>query len=107
MQEIADSGDLAASKLKRTEIPENEVVVRAVRLELVPVAGELGCEDAGVRNDLLCVFLELGLGGEFQGDGDGCDGLWRGLLVSGKRGGGRESVRCCVDHPGRRGRRPC
>lgn len=75
MQQVAHSGDLATSELERAKIPENEVVVRAVRLQLVAVARELGGEDAGVRDDLLRVYLEFRLCGEFQGDGDGGDGL--------------------------------
>jgi len=34
---VADLLDLGAGKLKRTQVPEDQVVVRATRLELVPV----------------------------------------------------------------------
>ena len=54
---VADLLDLAARHARRPEVPEDEVVVRAVRLEAVAVAHELGRESLCVGDDLPGVRL--------------------------------------------------
>ena len=51
------------------------MVVRSAGLEGVVVLDELAGQGAGVGDDLLGVFLELGLGREEESGRDGGDGL--------------------------------
>mmetsp|Transcript_3675 Transcript_3675/g.11435 ORF Transcript_3675/g.11435 Transcript_3675/m.11435 type:complete len:539 (-) Transcript_3675:171-1787(-) len=54
---------LGARQAERAQVPQHEVVVRAVRRELVALVGERLGEVLAVSHDLLRVRFELGLGG--------------------------------------------
>jgi hypothetical protein len=73
--EVAQLLELRAGQLERAQVPEHEVVVRPVRLELVAVAHERLRERARVRDDLLRVRLPLGLRRLAQRDRDARDRL--------------------------------
>ena len=59
--EVAELLELAASEAEGAEVPEDEVVVRAGRLELVVTRNELLAEGRRVRDNLLRVRLPRGL----------------------------------------------
>jgi hypothetical protein len=72
---ITDLFDLGSSQTKRSEIPEDEVVLCSIGLELVTVLEEDLSHGDGVGSDLLGVGLERWVGSLLEGDGDTGDGL--------------------------------
>ena len=75
MGQVADLLDLGTSEAKRTEIPEDNVVVGSLGLELVIVLHEGGGELARVGNDSGSVLLE-GRGVDLlESNGNGGNGL--------------------------------
>ena len=108
MSQITDLLDLAASQLERAQIPEVQVVVRAVGLELVVVLDELGRDRSRVGDDLRGVLFELGLSGLLERDGNAGDRLCEWIdpsAISKQKEEG--NARCCEGHLGRQGRRHC
>lgn len=87
---VAELLELAARQAEGPQVPEDEMVVRAARLELVAVPDELLTERASVRDDLLGVRLELGRACLEEGGRDRGDGLSYGMCerygVCGSRG---------------------
>ena len=75
MSGITDLFDLGSGQTKRSEIPEDEVVLCSIGLELVAVLEEdLGHGD-GVGSDLLGVGLERWVGSLLKRNGDTGNGL--------------------------------
>ena len=72
-QEIADLLDLGAGEAEGPQVPENEMVVRSVGLELVTLLNEGVAESLGVGDDLLGVCLELGGSNLEEGSGNRSD----------------------------------
>jgi hypothetical protein len=72
---VADLLDLGSGQAEGSEVPEDQVVVGTVSLELVVMAREDLGDGSGVGDDLLGVRLESGVSGLLQGDGDTGDGL--------------------------------
>lgn len=87
LSHVTDALDLGAGELKGTEIPEDQVVVRTVGLDLVAVANQLGGKGLGVGNDLLGIELELGAGSLLEGDGNGSNGVVVGASLDGGEDG--------------------
>lgn len=54
--------DLAPSQSKRSQVPENEVVISTTGLELIPTLDEIAGQRSGIGDNLACVLLPLGLG---------------------------------------------
>lgn len=77
VSKVADLLNLGSSKTKRSEVPEDEVVVRSTGLELVvgSVLKEGGREGSGVVDDGAGVGPPGGRGNLLERDGDGGDGL--------------------------------
>lgn len=67
---VADTLDLGTGQLVGAEIPEDQVVVRAIGDDLVSLLEQSGGKGLGVGNDLLGVQLELGAGSLLEGDGN-------------------------------------
>lgn len=80
---VADALDLGAGELEGAKIPEDQVVVRTVGLDLVAVADQVGGKGLRVGNDLLGIELELGAGGLLEGNGDGGNGVVVGTSLDG------------------------
>ena len=76
--DIADLLDLAASETSRAQIPEDEMVVRAICLELVPVLHELFCHRLGVCDHLPGIGLPGRRASLLESGGDTCDRLKQG-----------------------------
>lgn len=100
---ITDLLDLGSGQTDRSEIPEDQVVLSSIGLELVAVLEEDLGHGICVGSDLLGVGLKRWVGGLLEGDGDTGDGLVsesavvKSTLVS--------NARCCGVHPGKLGRR--
>ena len=77
--QVADLLDLGAGQPERAQVPQVEMVVRAVGLELVALLDEGVGDGARVVDDGDGVLLELGLGRLLERDGDAGDGLRRQL----------------------------
>lgn len=75
---VTDLLDLGSGKAKRSEIPEDQVVLGTVGLELVAVLKEDLGHGVGVGSDLLGVGFERGVGSLLEGNGN----TGNGLLVS-------------------------
>jgi len=75
VQQVTNRRNLASSEFKGAEVPENQMAVSPVGLKLVTVFRKLACEHAGVSNDFLCIFLELGLCSELESNCDSSNGL--------------------------------
>lgn len=102
MAEIADLFDLATGQTKRSQVPEDKVIVRTLGLKLVVVLEQRLRDGTSVVDDSLSVSLESRVGGLLERDGDGGDGLCTGSdAVQRLRG----NARCCEDRPGMPGRR--
>lgn len=74
---VTDLFNLGTGQAQGSQVPENQVVVGTVGLELVVVADQDLGDGPGVGDDLLGVSLEGGVGSLLQCDGDTGDGLWR------------------------------
>lgn len=72
---VTDLLDLGSGQTDRSEIPEDQVVLSSVGLELVAVLEENLGHGIGIGSDLLGVGLERWVGGLLEGDGDTGDGL--------------------------------
>ena len=79
MCSVTDLLNLGAGEAERSEIPEDQVVLRSIRLKSVVVFEQHFGHSSGVDSDLLGVGLESGIGGLLQGDGDTSNGLKVGL----------------------------
>jgi hypothetical protein len=75
---VTDLLNLGSGETKRSEIPEDQVVLGTVGLELVAVLEEDLGHGVGVGSDLLGVGLERGVGSLLEGDSN----TGNGLLVS-------------------------
>lgn len=64
------------------------MVVRAIGLDLVAVADQVGSKGLRVGNDLLGIELELGAGSLLEGNGDGSNGV----VVGASLDGGEDSL---------------
>lgn len=85
--EIADLFDLAPGQPERPEIPKDEVVLRAGRLERVAMVDEPLGQRLRVLNDGLGVRLEARVGRLLEGDGDaGNRVVVRATLAGGENG---------------------
>ena len=80
--EVAELLELAARQAERAQVPEDEVVVRAGRLELLAARDELRAEGARVGDDLLRVRLPRGLARLEEGSRDTRDGLRKSHVIS-------------------------
>jgi hypothetical protein len=76
VSQIADLFDLAAGQLEGSEIPQVQMILSAIGLQLVAALDELLSQHLRVLDDLGSVRLEAGLGGLLQCHGDGSDGLY-------------------------------
>jgi hypothetical protein len=99
---VTDLLDLGTGQTKRAEIPEDQVVLCTVGLQLVTVLEEDLGHGIGVGADLLGVGLEGRVGSLLEGDGDTGNGLDGQLSPHGRF---IKCSRCCEVHPGKRGRR--
>jgi len=72
---VTDLLDLGSGQTQGSQVPENQVVVGTVSLELVLVAGQDLGDGSSVGNDLLGVNLEGGVGSLLEGNGDTGNGL--------------------------------
>ena len=85
--DVAELLELAAGQTKRTEVPEDKVVVRARSLELVALGDELLAEGLRVGDDLLGVRLPRRLSRLQEGGGNAGDGVVvRAALAGGEDG---------------------
>ena len=84
---IAQLLELAAGQAKGTKVPEDEVVVRTGRLELVAAGDELLAKSLSVGDDLLGVRLPRRLSRLQEGGGNAGDGVVvRAALAGGEDG---------------------
>ena len=60
-QKVTDLLNLATSQSKRSEVPQNKVVIGTTSLQLVTTLGKAVAQRPRVGNDLACVLLKLGL----------------------------------------------
>ena len=72
---VTDLLDLGSGQTQRTQVPEDQVVVGTISLELVFVAGQDLGDGSSVGNDLLSVCLEGGVGSLLECNGDTGNGL--------------------------------
>jgi hypothetical protein len=80
---VTDLLDLASGQTQGPQVPEDQVVVGAICLELVVVARKDLGDGASVCDDLLGVGLESRVCGLLESNGDTGDGLrWGSPLVS-------------------------
>lgn len=75
MAKIADLLDLAAGELEWAQVPQVEVVVGAVGLQLVTELDEFSADSTRVGNNLSGVSLEGGVAGLLEGDSNAGNGL--------------------------------
>jgi hypothetical protein len=76
-QQITDLLHLAASELKRAQVPEHEMVICAIGLQLVAMCRESGGEGLRIQDDLLGICAESGLGDLQESGGDGGNSLMK------------------------------
>lgn len=69
-QQVAYLLDFAASQTKRTEVPQNKVIISTVSLELVAVRVKGSCKCLRIGNNLSGVSLECRLGYLQKGSSD-------------------------------------
>jgi hypothetical protein len=67
--------DLGTGETKRSEIPEDKVVLGTGSAKLVVVLHELGGDSLGVLDDLGSIFLEGGGSSLLESDGDTSNSL--------------------------------
>jgi hypothetical protein len=72
---VTDLLDLGSGQTQRTQVPEDQVVVSSVGLELVFVTRQDLGDSSRVGNDLLGVSLESGVSGLLEGDSNTSNGL--------------------------------
>lgn len=72
---ITNLFNLGTGQSQRSQVPEDQVVVGTVSLELVFVAGQDLGNGSSVGNDLLSVCLEGGVGSLLECNGDTGNGL--------------------------------
>ena len=74
-EEVAELFELAAIQLQRTEVPQYEMVIGSIRLQLVAVRNQFIGQCTGVGDDLFSVCLPGGLAGLQQSGSDTSDSL--------------------------------
>jgi hypothetical protein len=105
VRQITDLLDLRAGQTERAEVPEDEVVVRAIGLKLVALGGELGSDGPAVGDDLGSVLLESGGSDLLEGDGDTGDGVVVGSTLASGEDGVVDALRDIVRQRGRKKRK--
>ena len=76
-QQVTNLLHLAASQFERSQIPQNEMVICPVRLQLVPMRRKSGGQSLCVQNNLLSVCAESGLGHLEESSGNSSNCLMR------------------------------
>jgi hypothetical protein len=74
-QQVAYLLDFAASQTKRTQVPQNKVVIGTASLEFVAVLMKGSCKRLRIGDDLFGVSLECGLGYLQEGSSDSGNSL--------------------------------